>query len=346
MDYDVVAAYDRWCDLHPEWADKLPTSQTPRPGRHVLARSMSSCKTRFLDAGEFRGEGGIIVLPPSRHKTGEQYQWLIEPFGEIPIIDPSILVGAVEPLNQKRGSSAKSKRKSTPPTPHTPHMACVNSDKQLLIERAIEETLPTKFGQRNKRIFQFVRHLRKIFDGQTDPEKLVPLVEAWHKKALPNIRTKDFEETWTDFVHAWENVRCAAGASLETIKQLATEDSFTLGLGDLNQDKVARLLRAAAKLHAERGTFYMGSRTMSECVGLSHVACNRIAQALVAHGLLLEVEKGTVGTKGKATVWHWLGPAYGSAVRPIESAEPDFNVPLPLVHANSTRPDDSEWDWP
>ena len=343
MDFDSLVAFERWRDLNSELAEKLPTSRTPRPGRHVFARTAAPGKVQYLGVGEFRGGGGIVVLPPSLHHSGNQYEWLIEPFGEIPVIDPNLLLGAVEQVKKRDSSFAKAKRKQTLPTQPTPPMACVNSDKSLLIERAIDQTLPTKVGQRNQCVFQFARHLRMIFDGQTDPETLLPHVEAWHKKALANIRTKDFGETRTDFVHAWENVRWAAGATLEAIRQLAKKEPITLGLGDLNLDKVGTFFRAAATVHAARENFYMDYRTIAACVGLSHVACREIAGKLIAHGLLFEVKKGSKVKKGEATVWRWLGLPEQSAVIPTESEERD--LPLWLIRDNSMTTDDSSWDW-
>jgi hypothetical protein len=41
---------------------------------------------------------------------------------------------------------------------------------------------------------------------------LKPYVREWHRGALPNIRTKPFEETWFDFAEAWEKVKFPAGA--------------------------------------------------------------------------------------------------------------------------------------
>src|SRR5262245_34135773 len=67
-DFDDLASYSRWSEQYPELAAKLPTSQTPRPGRHVFAPSEALCKTQKFVDGELRGEGAIIVLPPSLHK--------------------------------------------------------------------------------------------------------------------------------------------------------------------------------------------------------------------------------------------------------------------------------------
>jgi hypothetical protein len=178
----------------------------------------------------------------------------------------------------------------------------------LFIDWAIEHTCPTGPGQRNRRIFDFARHLRTVYDKATDPDALRRHVEDWHRAALPYIRTKDFGATWADFINAWDSVEMPAGATLAMVEQMANEDSFSLGLADMNLDKVARLLRAAAVARGEDGVFFMDFRTMGKSVGLSAVAARKITLRLVAMGHLAVVEKGTAGRRGRATVWRWLGP--------------------------------------
>ncbi len=44
-----------------------------------------------------------------------------------------------------------------------------------------------------------------------DPKQFYSVVKEWHKKALPNIRTKEFEETWIDFLKGWEKIKWKIG---------------------------------------------------------------------------------------------------------------------------------------
>jgi hypothetical protein len=190
-DFDVVASYLAWCDEHSELAAELPMSKTPHPGRHVFARCEGACRTRILGDGELRGDGGIVVLPPSVHPNGRRYAWIREPFREIPTVEPSRLAGpTLRPLQTSRTPQGE-----PPVNTCSKYMACANSDKGLFIDWAIEKTLPTGPGKRNRRIFDFARHLRTVFAKGTDPEGLRPHVEAWHRAALPHIRTKLFDET-------------------------------------------------------------------------------------------------------------------------------------------------------
>ena len=186
-------------------------------------------------------------------------------------------------------------------------IACVNSDKETFINWAIDQTIPVQYGMRNRRLFEYARYLRWVLPKGTDPETLRPLVERWHQAALPNIRTKGFDETWVDFEIAWSRITQPAGADLPTVMALAERDGYSNGTGNINHDHVARLIRSAARVRGG-SDFFMDYRTMGKCVGLSAIAARAIARELIECGLLMIVENGTIGTRGKATVWRWLGP--------------------------------------
>ena len=313
-DFDDPSSYRQWTEQHPDLARKLPTSRTPRPGYHVFARTAGAWRTQRLENGELRAEGAIIVLPPSRNLNGQAYAWAIEPSSEILIIDPIAVFGAAEVYGESSSACTghthdpNACNTSNSSNTCTEHMACVNSEQETLIYGAIMQSLPNGFGQRNRRIFDLARKLRTIVGPTTTPAILRPHVEAWHRAALLKIRTKEFHITWEEFLCAWQNVKQPEGASLGRIRNLALEDSFSLELGDIHLDTVARFFRAAARFHGDRESFYMPYRTLGKCVGLSPTAARKIALGLVDQGLLEIVENGTPGLRGKATVWRWIGP--------------------------------------
>jgi hypothetical protein len=320
-DFDSISSYDGWASQCPELAATLPTVATAR-GRHVYARTATPCKTLILNDGELRGQGAYVVIPPSKHPEGPTYTWSIHPFREIPVVEPSVLIGGAKPKGEAVKTPPPIKREPDPrnrePQPftsatHTSNtsnqnqpIACVNSDKEPFIRWAINQTLPREFGTRNRRVFDYARLLRREFPKSTNAETLRSLVTRWYQAALPNIRTKDFDETWRDFEIAWSRVVWPAGANLTTVMAVAENDNFTLGTGNLNHEKVARLLRSAAL--GRGGDFFMDYRTMGNQVGLSAVAARKIAHILIELGLLMIVRNGTVGTRGRATEWRWLGP--------------------------------------
>jgi hypothetical protein len=85
-DFDNAEAYQAWVANTPDYASTLPTAQTAR-GFHVYFRATGQA-TQKLGDGELRGQGGYCLLPPSIHPDGIIYQWLREPLGEIPSVDP------------------------------------------------------------------------------------------------------------------------------------------------------------------------------------------------------------------------------------------------------------------
>jgi len=87
-DFDKPEAYERWKTKYPELAKTLPTYRTSR-GFVVLFISKSPVRTRSFGAdGELRGEGAIVVLPPSMHPSGVQYAWVVPLGAVIPEADP------------------------------------------------------------------------------------------------------------------------------------------------------------------------------------------------------------------------------------------------------------------
>ena len=308
FDLDDMDGYRRWCDDHSELASWLPTAKTPRygGGRHVFAYSEEP--TRFqtqIDGGQFLGERHICVLPPSLHKSGGRYQWLNSPFDrEIPTLNANELASLVHSVNpfKAKDIGGFSPAPSQSPKYHTSHV--MNGS---FIDYAISQTIPTAFGQRHERLFQFARYLRLTFD-ESEPESLRPHVEAWYLAALPRIRTKRFDVTWKRFCNAWEDVRLPFGAALGAITALAVQEPVVLGR-NTNLERVASVLRAAFKIHGGN-EFVMDFRTLGDCVGMRWNVVNRLARQLVELRLLEIPKPGKSGNgkpTGTATTWRWLG---------------------------------------
>jgi hypothetical protein len=119
-------------------------------------------------------------------------------------------------------------------------------DQLDFVEWAIGASLPTGFGQRNNLIFHFARLLRRKFPADTEERVLRHLAYRWWRRAEPNIRTKNFAETLRDFLWAWSNIR--PDDSMGRIVELAGVDDFETGNRNTNEDRVARVLRGAARV--------------------------------------------------------------------------------------------------
>jgi hypothetical protein len=88
-----------------------PRSLTGSGGLHVIMRCPPGLRTQHfydaetkrdgsvnrLRAGELRGEGSLIVLPPSQHPNGNPYRWLIAPTDPLPQF-PQALMELLLPL--------------------------------------------------------------------------------------------------------------------------------------------------------------------------------------------------------------------------------------------------------
>ena len=71
-------------------------------------------------------------------------------------------------------------------------------------EEIIELTLPRSQGARNACLMRLARGL-KLNAGLADRSltEIKPYVRRWHDGAWPTIESKEFDESWCDFVRAW-----------------------------------------------------------------------------------------------------------------------------------------------
>jgi hypothetical protein len=75
-----------------------PTSMTPRGGQHqffAYPDEKISIGAGLIPGLDYRGEGGLLVMPPSMGENGKPYKWLIEPAETEPAILPSELKRAL-----------------------------------------------------------------------------------------------------------------------------------------------------------------------------------------------------------------------------------------------------------
>lgn len=73
-----------------------PLARTGSGGTHVfVAATGHGNRAKFLPGCDWRGRGGYVVLPPSRHVSGQPYRWLTPPLPFPPA--PTRLLAAVAP---------------------------------------------------------------------------------------------------------------------------------------------------------------------------------------------------------------------------------------------------------
>jgi len=315
-DFDDLGAYHTLVRTRPEIARTLPTVQTNR-GYHVWFRCrdyrQGNTRTflwKYAD-GELRGDGHIVVVPPSIHaKTRLPYRWHIALADSIPTASLSEL-GLAPPLRDVTQEM------------HVLHLAHEDFTSST-IPRIIEATLPRGPGVRHRRIFDFVRLLKAYSEvAGRDARELEDYVRQWHACALPNIRTKEFDETYADFRDAWERVKWPAGVgSLQAALTRAKSLPIPPEAGQFRHEK--RLLVALCyQLQCERGVrpFFLSCRDAAQALDLEgrepHVTAWRWLENLCNPrvGILQKVSSGT-WSRRKANEYLYLpvvrGPPVGS----------------------------------
>ena len=86
-DFDKPEAYELWKTRSPRTGrDAAHRPYGPLTGRLPRLGTMAGAPLVKLSDGELRGNGGIVVLPPSLHASGACYEWINEPDGKPPVI--------------------------------------------------------------------------------------------------------------------------------------------------------------------------------------------------------------------------------------------------------------------
>jgi hypothetical protein len=296
-DYDDADAYRRWADAHADLAATLPTVQTKR-GYHVYFAGPDGFVV--LDDGEYRATSGhYCLLPPSRHPDGPIYRWVVPlPDGPLPVLDP-VSAGLLPAVHAVFPDTQETQADSSLLTP-------VLASK---IQYAISHTQPDGYGVRNLRLFDLARHLKAIMPDASMDELQV-IVRDWHSIALPNIKTKEWDETWVDFQDAFSRVRRPVGATLKKIDAAAKVQT------PIGADANARLVELCRAMQAHHGPgrqWPLSCRVAGEKIGVSHVVAAEKLKKLRRKGIIELVKYGGNEDSGVASEYRFIGDEQGGA---------------------------------
>jgi Bifunctional DNA primase/polymerase, N-terminal len=320
-DFDDADAFERWAEEHPQLATTLPTVETAR-GRHVYFRGPAIFKD--FGNGEYRGDARhYCLLPPSGHPSGQAYRWLIPlPNGELPVVDPfqaglcntEDTVNGVDRVNTEDTVNTDFQLVSSAPTAPT-----VSSVLQTAAN-AINATLPTAQGQRGRCIFNLARHLKSNPSlNNADAGHLRPVVEDWHRRALPVIGTKPFLETWTDFVQAWKRVKVPANEGLinRAFQRAVATEPPPIAIRLYGEGPIVLLAALCRELQriVGDGEFFLDCRTAGGLIGVDHTTAWRWLEVLCADGVLKAGAKGSKATK-RASRFRFINPEAGGEAKP------------------------------
>jgi hypothetical protein len=145
-----------------------------------------------------------------------------------------------------------------------------------------------------------------------DPKGYIWAVKEWHKRALPNIRTKNFLDTWLDFMVAWKNLKYGYIDPLqifEFCKELDPPEQLVKDHPkELKLHKLCVWCRELHKAHEVYGsTAYLGCRKIAKGLQINRDKSNKYFRILAFEGYLEIVEKGRMTkTRGIATRFRYV----------------------------------------
>lgn len=169
-------------------------------------------------------------------------------------------------------------------------------------------TLPRDAGQRNLAVFRLARALR--WDCGLDGKSLSdvrPVVEEWHRRALPVIRTKPFDDTWADFVYGWKRAR--SGILCDPVAAAMKDvdaEIFPPEATRFDSEESKRLLALCwhlARLDSSGG-FFLSCGKAATVLQISRVTINKRLHLFVSEGLLAVEHEHS---EYRATRFKWLG---------------------------------------
>ena len=190
------------------------------------------------------------------------------------------------------------------------------------VEDAIAATIPSGPGFRNGQIFVFARYLKGMPQyGNSEVGALKPVLVEWHRRALPFIGTKDFGETWRDFVVAWGRVKSPIShGPLALIVQAALSKPAPQAADRYDTPDLRALVAVCAELQRIHGEepIFLTCRDAAQYVGGNRAAFriwNRHLNRLVADKVLRLHQQGgwmkrdgtSVGKSHRASEYFYLG---------------------------------------
>ncbi|HPS54709.1 MAG TPA: bifunctional DNA primase/polymerase [Sedimentisphaerales bacterium] len=314
-DFDTIPAYEEWALKYPDIAKVLPTAKTGR-GLHVYFKGRLKGVTEIKDGngnhlGELRGSRCCCLLPPSVHPNGSTYKWIIRPTKENLLYLKPEQAGFITTADDNYGTEGTDGNRG--------ELKGLKEKRQVKINKKIREvmikTLPVGFAIRHRKIFAFARELKSMPEYEnTNPRVFRSVVKDWYWKALPNIKTKEFEETWIDFLMAWDDVKYKIGEEplMQIFKRAAESKLPKIAVKIYPDNEQIQLLVAFCRelqLEAGEKPFFLSARTVGKLFNLKTMTAWRWMYLLVQDEILKVVFKGKLTKAGpKATRYNYIYP--------------------------------------
>jgi hypothetical protein len=156
--------------------------------------------------------------------------------------------------------------------------------------------IPDGYGQRNFVIFQLARFLKGKYP-ESKQDDLHHVVKAWFDQFVEKMRTKDFGQTWADFLVAWTNVQSPYGQSLAAALEIPVQVPEWMRAHRFGQrgDNLLTICCALAKHHAP-DPFFLSARVAGDLLDADFSDCAKLLKAMQHVGFIELVEQGRRGT--------------------------------------------------
>jgi len=178
----------------------------------------------------------------------------------------------------------------------------------MSLPELIARTTPTRATQRNRKILDLARGLRfNLGMGDRPLRDLRPLVRQWHDAAAPVNRRVAFDDTWADFIHAWNRVRHPLAMD---VLAAAWENSqhdpppAAVELYDSTQVRGLVCLCAALARMSPSRRFFLSTRSAALLVNATPGRVHRWLRMLAADGVLTVIDRGSRRRAGR---FRWVG---------------------------------------
>ena len=186
-------------------------------------------------------------------------------------------------------------------------LVCVT---KTAVQKAIQATLPTGRGQRNRKLFALAVALKQVDGLDTSSASLRAIVRAWHALALPVIGTKDFNESLTDFVIAWK--RAKAPISMQAVVAEARRIPTPLAGLRYDEEPMRLLVALCACLQQARPSqpFFLSTRDAAKLLDTNPMDAWRMLQVLLFDSVLEQVKPGRLGrtrSESRAAEFRYIG---------------------------------------